>query len=128
MMTHMILTPNQLTKTYKNQDAVKQLSLSIPRNTVYGLLGPNGAGKSTTLKMTAGIIKPTSGLITFIGKSWQRNNLNHIGALIEAPALYSNLSSYENLLVRTTALGLPTSRIDEVLELVDLTTTGKKKN
>lgn len=126
-MNKMILTTKNLTKTYKNQAAVDQLSLSIPENSIYGLLGPNGAGKSTTLKMIAGIIQPTKGEMFYRGQVWQRQDLAEIGALIESPPLYGNLTAYENLLVRTTALGLPTSRIQEVLELVDLTNTGKKK-
>ncbi len=126
-MNKMILTTKNLTKTYKNQAAVDQLSLSIPENSIYGLLGPNGAGKSTTLKMIAGIIQPTKGEMFYRGQVWQRKDLAEIGALIESPPLYGNLTAYENLLVRTTALGLPTSRIQEVLELVDLTNTDKKK-
>ncbi|MBO1305374.1 lantibiotic protection ABC transporter ATP-binding protein [Enterococcus sp. 669A] len=126
-MNKMILTTKNLTKTYKNQAAVDQLSLSIPENSIYGLLGPNGAGKSTTLKMIAGIIQPTKGEMFYRGQVWQRQDLVEIGALIESPPLYGNLTAYENLLVRTTALGLPTSRIHEVLELVDLTNTDKKK-
>ena len=92
-----------------------------------GLLGPNGAGKSTTLKMITGILKPTSGSIEFDGHPWQRSDLTQIGALIETPPLYGNLTAYENLKVRTTMLGLPDKRIDEVLHIVRLTDTGKKR-
>lgn len=126
-MANIILSTNQLTKTYKGQKAVEDLSLSIAENTVYGLLGPNGAGKSTTLKMIMGIARPSSGTISFQGKPWNREALHDIGALIENPPLYGNLTAQENLLVRTTALGLPKSRIDEVLDIVDLKNTGSKK-
>ena len=77
------------------------------------MLGPNGAGKSTTLKMITGILKPTSGSIEFDGHTWQRSDLNHIGALIEMPPLYENLTAYENLKVRSTLLGL-TSKLQEI--------------
>ena len=91
------------------------------------MLGPNGAGKSTTLKMITGILKKTSGEIIFEGHPWSRKDLRNIGALIEAPPLYENLTARENLKVRTTLLGLKESRIDEVLQTVDLTDTGKKR-
>jgi len=107
--------------------AVNKVSLNIPRNSVYGLLGPNGAGKSTTLKMLTGILKPTFGTVTFNGQPWSREALNEIGALIEMPPLYENLTARENLKVRTTLLGLPDKRIDEVLQIVQLTNTGKKR-
>lgn len=126
-MQEMILTTNNITKTYKGYSAIADLSLSVPKNSVYGLLGPNGAGKSTLLKMITGIIKPSSGTILYDGMPWERSVLNEIGALIEAPPLYPNLTARENLKVRTTALGLSELRIEEVLKTVALTDTGKKK-
>ena len=122
-----ILKTNALCKQFKGQMAVNKVSLNIPRNSVYGLLGPNGAGKSTTLKMLTGILKPTSGMVTLNGRPWNRKALNEIGALIEMPPLYENLTARENLKVRTTLLGLPDNRMDEVLEVVRLTDTGKKR-
>ena len=123
----MILKTTDLCKKFKGQMAVNNVSLNIPRNSIYGLLGPNGAGKSTTLKMMTGILKPTSGSIEFDGHWWRRNDLSHIGALIEMPPLYNNLTAYENLKVRATLLGLQDKRIDEVLQIVRLTDTGKKR-
>ena len=122
-----ILKTTELTKSFKGKIAVNRISLSIERNSVYGLLGPNGAGKSTILKMLAGIFKPTSGRIEVGGHDWSRNDLKEIGALIENPPLYDNLTAYENLKVRTLALGLSEERISEVLTTVQLTNTGKKK-
>ena len=122
-----ILKTTDLCKNFKGQMAVNNVSLNIRRNSIYGLLGPNGAGKSTTLKMITGILKPTSGSIEFDGHPWQRGDLTQIGALIETPPLYENLTAYENLKVRTTMLGLPDKRIDEVLHIVRLTDTGKKR-
>jgi len=126
-MDDIILKTENLSKSFKGQKIVEDLSLTIPRNTVYGLLGPNGAGKSTTLKMMTGMLRPSTGKILFNGHEWNRNDLHDIGVLIETPPLYENLTARENLKVRTIALGLPASRIDEVLRIVDLTNTGKKR-
>lgn len=123
----MILKTNELCKNFKDQVVVNNVSLNIERNSVYGLLGPNGAGKSTTLKMITGILRPTSGDIEFDGHLWNRNDLAHIGALIEMPPLYDNLTAHENLKVRTVMLGLSDKRVDEVLQIVRLTDTGKKR-
>jgi len=123
----MILETMNLCKSFSGQMAVNNISLNIEKNSVYGLLGPNGAGKSTMLKMITGILKPTSGSIEFDGHLWKRNDLEHIGALIEMPPLYENLTAYENLKVRTTLLGLDDARINEVLQIVQLTNTGKKR-
>jgi len=122
-----ILQTKNLSKIFKKQQAVNNISLSIQENSIYGLLGPNGAGKSTTLKMITGMLRPTSGKILFEGHPWQRKDLANIGALIESPPLYENLTAKENLKVRTTLLGLPDSRIREVLTTVDLTNTGNKR-
>jgi gallidermin-class lantibiotic protection ABC transporter ATP-binding subunit len=126
-MKEIILETKGLTKTYHHQDAVADLTIQVPENSVYGLLGANGAGKSTTLKMIAGIIAPTKGEILYRKKLWQRKDLNEIGALIESPPLYGNLTAEENLLVRTLSLGLPKHRIEEVLKIVQLEDTKKKK-
>ena len=122
-----ILNTTELCKSFKGQMAVNKVSIQVQRNSVYGLLGPNGAGKSTFLKMLTGILHPGSGRITFDGHPWTRRDLQHIGALIETPPIYENLTAYENLKVRTLLLGLPDARIHEVLETVKLTNTGKKK-
>lgn len=122
-----ILETIDLCKKFKKQTAVNKLTIQIERNSVYGLLGPNGAGKSTTLKMITGMFRPTSGSIRFDGHEWSRRDLSRIGALIETPPLYDNLTAKENLRVRTTMLGLPESKIGEVLQTVDLADTGTKR-
>lgn len=121
-----ILETKSLCKNFKKQKAVNKVNLKIPENCVYGLLGPNGAGKSTILKMISGIYTPSSGEIYFAGNKWSREKLKYMGALIENPPLYENLTARENLKVRSIILGLPDSRIDEVLECVKLTDTGSK--
>lgn len=124
---NIILGTNHLCKNFGTQKAVKGVSLKIPEHSVYGLLGANGAGKSTILKMLTGMLHPTAGEIFFEGHQWQRKDLASIGALIEAAPLYDNLTARENLKVRTTALQIPEKRIEEVLQTVELTNTGKKK-
>ena len=126
-MEEILLQTKNLCKQFKKQQAVDHISLTVRRNSVYGLLGPNGAGKSTTLKMITGMLRPDSGEILFEGHPWSRKDLFYTGALIESPPLYENLTARENLKVRAILLGLPDSRIDEVLETVDLTDTGKKR-
>ncbi|AVQ45418.1 lantibiotic protection ABC transporter ATP-binding protein [Clostridium botulinum] len=121
-----ILQTKDICKVFKGQHAVNNISITVRENSVYGLLGPNGAGKSTMLKMLTGMLRPTSGEFIFDNHHWTRKDLASIGALIEAPPLYENLTARENLKVRTTLLGLKDSRIDEVLKIVDLTNTGKK--
>lgn len=123
----MMLQATELCKSFKKQKVVDKVSLNIVKGKVYGLLGPNGAGKSTTLKMLTGILKPTAGQIYFNGKPWSRNVLSDIGALIENPPIYENLSAKENLKVRSLLLGVDERRIDETLQIVSLANTGKKK-
>ena len=122
-----ILKTNNLCKDFKKQKAVNNVSITVRENSIYGLLGPNGAGKSTTLKMITGMLRPTSGKVLFNGHEWNRKDLKQIGALIETPPLYENLSAVENLEVRAKLLNIPKTRIDKVLKMVDLQNTGRKK-
>lgn len=126
-----VLQTHGLTKRFGRgasaQTAVEDVSLTVRAGAVYGLLGPNGAGKSTTLKMLTGMLRPTAGQIEFLGHPWRREDLYQIGSLVEQPPLYPNLTARENLRVRTVALGLPDERIEEVLEVVGLTDTGRKR-
>jgi lantibiotic transport system ATP-binding protein len=96
----MMLQTQNLCKYFRKQKAVNNVSLNIEKEQIYGLLGPNGAGKSTTLKMLTGMMKPTAGKIYFDGKLLDRKDLSKIGALIENPPIYENLSARENLKVR----------------------------
>ena len=126
-MSDYILEVKGLTKKFKNQIAVNNVSISIREGSVYGLLGPNGAGKSTILKMITGIMKPSSGEILFEDHLWTRKDLKDIGALIEEPAIYPNLTAKENLEVASTLYGLPKKRVEEVLDIIGLRQAEKKK-
>jgi len=126
-MEKYILETKHLTKQFKNQKAVNDLSIGVKENSVYGLLGPNGAGKSTLLKMITGLLKPTQGNILFQGAAWERRDLSKIGALIENPGIYPNLTAMENLGLACTLYELPRSRAEEVLSIIGLENSGKKK-
>ncbi len=126
-MSEMMIETRRISKHFGNQKALDQVSLMIPKGCVYGLLGPNGAGKSTLMKILSGMIRANEGEVYFDGKPWGRENLGKTGVLIEQPPLYENLTAEENLKVRTLLLGLPKSRIGEVLQIVGLKNTGKKR-
>lgn len=112
-----------LTKDFGSHRAVDGLSFEIPTGGVTGFVGPNGSGKSTTLRMLLGLIRPSAGSGWVLGHpiSDARGYISQVGALVEAPALYPKLSGYKNLLALARLARLPTSRIDEVLKIVDLT-------
>lgn len=126
-MNQNLIEIKNLSKEFKGQPTLKNITMAIPKNCVYGLLGPNGAGKSTLMKTMTGLLRPTSGEIYFQGHPWSRKDLAHIGALIETPPIYENLTARENLRVRALLLGVSEGRIEEVLRLTDIADTGKKK-
>jgi ABC-2 type transport system ATP-binding protein len=109
---------------------VDNVALLVPNGSIYGFLGPNGAGKTTTLRLILGLIKKQSGTISIFGKSFGENRLDilrNIGSLIESPSLYGHLTAYENLLILQKIYQCPVERIKEVLALVGLSNTGKKR-
>ncbi|MBT8192125.1 MAG: ABC transporter ATP-binding protein [Acidimicrobiia bacterium] len=112
-----------LTKQFGDFTAVDDLSVSVERGGVVGLLGPNGAGKSTTIRMLLGLIAPTSGSGTVLGHDVTRPSayMRRVGALVEAPVIYPKLSGRDNLRTLAVLAGVGDERIDEVLDLVDLT-------
>ncbi|MCR1839533.1 ABC transporter ATP-binding protein [Murimonas intestini] len=124
-----VIETYNLTKRYKDFTAVSNLSLSIPKGTVYGFLGPNGAGKSTTMKMLLGLTRQTEGEFMVDGKTYPKERmqiLKEIGSFIEAPAFYGNLSGEENLDIIRRILGLPRSSVDDAFELAGLTQHKKR--
>lgn len=122
-----IITIRNLKKKFRSQEVLKGITMNIPENCVYGLLGPNGAGKSTLLKMITGLLQPSSGTIYFRGHEWTRADLAEIGAFIESPPIYENLTAWENMKVRALLLGIKEERIQELLVLMGVSDTGKKK-
>ena len=113
-----------------NAPVLNNISLQVPKGSIYGFLGPNGAGKTTTLRLLLGLITKQQGDIRVFGKSFEQNRiatLKEIGSMIESPSLYAHLTARENLLLLQKLYQCPVSRIDEVLEIVGLANTGKKK-
>jgi ABC-2 type transport system ATP-binding protein len=112
-----------LTKDFGALTAVDGLTVDVEQGGVIGLLGPNGAGKSTTIRMLLGLIRPTSGTATVLDESIEHPGryIEHVGALIETPAFYPKLSGDTNLRTLAALDGQPNARIDEVLEIVKLT-------
>jgi ABC-2 type transport system ATP-binding protein len=111
-----------LTKRYGDTLAVDGVDLTVLPGEVYGFLGPNGAGKTTTLRILTGLIAPTSGDVRVLGGAPGRADvLGRTGSMIESPAFYPYLSGLDNLRLLAEYAGVPRKRIDEVLELVDLT-------
>ena len=123
-MKDKILDINDLCKNFGDFTAVNNISLHVNKGDIYGFLGPNGAGKSTTLRMVLGLIKPSNGEILINGENIsgsKRKYLNSIGALIEKPDFYKNLSAFDNLKILYKMSRLKNiNKIKDVLNEVDL--------
>ena len=123
-MKDKILAINGLCKNFGDFTAVNDISLHVNKGDIYGFLGPNGAGKSTTLRMVLGLIKPSNGEILINGENIlgsKRKYLNSIGALIEKPDFYKNLSAFDNLKILYKMSRLKNiNKIKDVLNEVDL--------
>jgi ABC-2 type transport system ATP-binding protein len=128
-MDPVVVETANLTKRYgKRIVAVDNLNLTVHRGEVYGFLGPNGAGKTTTLRMLLGLIRPTSGTVSVLDRSpGEPESLARVGALVESPAFYPYLSGRDNLRVIARYVSVPKERIEEALELVDLTDRARDK-
>jgi ABC-type multidrug transport system ATPase subunit len=126
-----IIETNNLTHRFSEKEIVlNDIAIQVPEGSIYGFLGPNGAGKTTTLKLILGLLKKQQGTISVFGKPFNENRieiLKNIGSLIEAPSLYAHLTARENLLIWQKVYQCPKERINEVLQIVGLENTGKKK-
>lgn len=127
---NLVVQTRHLTKYYGKIAAVKDLDLEVYRGEVFGFLGPNGAGKSTTMGMMLGLIAPTSGTVEIFGLNTRHSLpeiLRRIGSVTESTGFYPYLSGRENLecVARITG-GITGKRIDEVLDIVEL--TGREKD
>ncbi|SEI52399.1 ABC transporter ATP-binding protein [Streptococcus equinus] len=118
-----------LKKSFKDKEILKGISFEIEKGSVCGLLGVNGAGKSTIMKIIFGLEKADSGAVVFNGEQISEKSSAdfNIGALIESPAIYMNLSAFDNLKTRALLYDISDVRIKEVLKLIGLSHTGKKK-
>ena len=118
-----------LTKRYGHKTAVDNISFTVKPGTVTGFLGPNGAGKSTTMRMIMGLDKPTSGKVTVNGHPYRDLSapLCEVGALLDAKGLHGSRSARSHLRQLAASNGIPTKRVDEVLEITGLTSVAKKR-
>jgi ABC-2 type transport system ATP-binding protein len=107
-----------LTKRFGNRTVVDDVALAIPSGSVCGFVGPNGAGKTTTIRMLLGLVQPTSGIGSILGGSLTEpaSYLDKVGALIEAPAFYPQLSGRDNLKALARLGRIPLSAVDPVLD------------
>lgn len=129
-MAEYILRTIDLTKHYGQNIAVNHVNMKIKKGDIYGFIGRNGAGKTTTIRMITGLVTPSRGEIELFSQKCENNRLGlpRIGSIIEHPALYPDFTAYENMELRSKLLGLPDKKvIHEVLEIVQLSDTGKKK-
>ncbi|MGP3932922.1 ABC transporter ATP-binding protein [Nonomuraea sp. KM88] len=113
----------RLGKRYSDVKALDDVSFTVPAGSVTGFLGPNGAGKSTAMRILAGLSRPTSGSATVLGRPYAELERPgyEVGTLLDASAQHPGRSGREVLTLGAMMLGLPRSRVDEVLELVGLT-------
>ncbi|MFG2818038.1 ABC transporter ATP-binding protein [Kitasatospora sp. NPDC048365] len=120
---------HQLTKRYGEKTAVQDLTFQVPQGVVTGFLGPNGAGKSTTMRMILDLDRPSSGRVTIDGKRYGQlqEPLKYIGALLEAKAVHPGRTAYDHLLWLAQSNRIPKQRVDQMLELVGLTSVAKKR-
>src|SRR5215211_1757243 len=130
-MNDLLIKTNSLRYSFSKEVTVlDSINLQVPAKSIYGFLGPNGAGKTTTLRLLLGLLRKQEGSIEIFGKELQSDKINilkKIGSLIEQPSIYGHLTAKENLEVYRKIYGAGKERIDEVLQLVNLTYTKNKK-
>ncbi|RFS16788.1 ABC transporter ATP-binding protein [Emticicia sp. C21] len=131
MMSNYVLQTKDLCYNYaKDVQTLFDINLQVPKGSIYGFIGPNGSGKTTTLSLLLGLMRMQKGSIRIFDKELKDDRINilkKIGALIENPSFYGHLTARENLEVYRNVYGVDKDRIEEVLQLVDLSDTGNKK-
>ena len=120
-----VVLTRDLTKTFGQRTVVEGLNLVVPRGSVYGFLGPNGSGKSTTMKMLLGLLAPTRGQISVLGRPFtpatRAEIMSRTGSMIENPPGYGHLTGAENMRIAAKMQGLSDQQISRALALVRLT-------
>lgn len=127
-----VLETNGLRKHYRDFTALDGLNMHIPKGAIYGFVGRNGAGKTTLIRLLCGLQAPTGGSFTLYGVRNTDSRIGRcrrrMGAVVETPSIYTDMTAEENLRQQYLVLGLPsTDGIPELLQLVGLDGTGKKK-
>lgn len=127
-----VLTTNGLNKKYRNFQALNGLTMHVPKGAIYGFVGKNGAGKTTLIRLICGLQEPTSGEYTLYGRKNTDKDIvksrRRMGAVVETPAIYLNMTAEDNLRQQYHILGLPSfDGLQDILKLVGLENAGKKK-
>lgn len=126
-----ILETTGLKKSFKGTVAVNDVSIHVPKGSIYGFVGPNGAGKSTIMKMILDLIQPDEGEVYLFGEKVTNSSyeiFKKVGSIIENPYFYEKMTARQNLELHCEYMGFPNKeRIDEVLEIVGLTNVGRKQ-
>lgn len=124
-----MITAEGLTKRFGDRTAVDNVSFTVAPGKVTGFLGPNGAGKSTTMRMIVGLDRPTAGRTTVNGSEYAqlRAPLTEVGVLLDAKAVHTGRSARSHLRAMAATHGIPTSRVDEVIELTGIGSVANKR-
>lgn len=127
-----VLTTNGLCKTYGHYKALNGLSMHVPKGAIYGFVGKNGAGKTTLIRLICGLQQPSLGGYTLYGIDSKEKEIvksrRRMGAVVESSSIYLDMTAEENLKQQYLVLGMPSFEgIPELLDLVGLKNTGKKK-
>ena len=127
-----ILETRSLSKHYGRFKALDGMNMHVPKGAIYGLVGKNGAGKTTLIRLICGLQEPSSGSFTLYGAENRDKAIvrarRRMGAVVETPSLYPDMTAEDNLKMQYRVLGLPSFEgIDQLLQLVGLEHTGKKK-
>ena len=127
-----VLKTESLSKFYRKTKALSSLTMNVPKGSIYGLVGRNGAGKTTLIRLVCGLQDPTQGTFLLFGADGSSKEVykarRRVGAIIETPAIYRDMTAKENLKQQYRILGLPSfDGVDEILSLVGLSDTDKKK-
>ncbi len=127
-----VLKTNALSKNYRDFKALNGLSMNVPKGAIYGFVGKNGAGKTTLIRLICGLQEPTSGDYTLYGRKNADREIvksrRRMGAVVETPSIYLDMTAEDNLKQQYRILGLPSyDGLTGILRLVGLEDTGKKK-
>ena len=127
-----VLEVHNIEKRYRNVSVLKNLNMTIKKGAIYGLIGKNGSGKTTLIRIITGLQNPTSGFYSLYNVPYNDSNIldkrNRIGAIVETPSMYGNMSAKDNLIVQFKNVGIPSlNKIDYLLKIVGLQNVGSKK-
>ena len=127
-----VLTTQNLSKSYSKFQALDHFTMHVPKGAIYGFVGRNGAGKTTLIRLVCGLQSPTVGSYSIYGIDYKDKRISksrrRMGAVVETPAIYMDMTAAENLKQQYLLLGMPSYEgIDDLLALVGLENTGKKK-